>query len=318
MSDQMTTKAFVQSKAFRGYFVYVCFCGLLSVAVGCGLYYMSLNWFKQTKSEETITALQLVDAFVADYSDDRGKFLSGDAPVPATFRAHAIERFNRTREAARTLRLVMVGPPGREIAIAPLDADMAQSIERFSAEPAPKPETGFVTLNGDVVFRTAYPSLASQQSCVDCHNKLQAGKQQWKLNDVLGAFVVDVPAGPFLHSSRMQAAGLGLGIFVLLAAIGFYISLLHFRQLTEREVAQRRIELKRGAVPRLRRNRLRLVLGAGREFALQLSLQRGVRQIRAAGRRPYRQDPPRGRQSWRHRGAVAGARSRSRGAPAVR
>jgi PAS domain S-box-containing protein len=243
MSDRNSTKAFIRSKAGKGYFVYICFCALLSVGIGCGLYYMSLNWFKQAKSEEKITALQLVDAFVADYSDNRGKYLSGDAPVPATFRAHAIERFNRIRETASTLRLVMVGPPGLEIATAPLDADMAQSIERFREQPSPKPETGFVTLNGDVFFRTAYPSLASQQSCVDCHNKLQAGKHQWKLNDVLGAFVVDVPAGPFLHGSKVQAAELGGGIFGLLAAVGLYISLLHFRQIAERESAQGRIEL---------------------------------------------------------------------------
>src|SRR5260370_14806164 len=145
------------------------------------------------------------------------------------------------REAANTWLLTRVGPRGREIATAPADDDMAQTIERFAREAKPVPKTRFVSLNGETFFRTLYPSLASQQSCVDCHNKLQHDAQ-WKLNDVLGAFVIDVPAGPFLMGSRVQNIGLGVGIFFLLGAIGLYISVLHFRQLAEREVTQARLQ----------------------------------------------------------------------------
>jgi PAS domain S-box-containing protein len=161
--------------------------------------------------------------------------------VPATFRAHAIERFNKMRDASNALRLLMVGPAGRAIAIPPADDDMAQTIQRFGAAAKPLPETRFVTLNGETFFRTLYPSLASQQSCVDCHNSLQPGAH-WKLNDVLGAFVIDAPAGPFLARSRWQNAGLGLGIFLMLGVVGLYISVLHFRQLAEREATQARLK----------------------------------------------------------------------------
>src|SRR5260370_40801067 len=133
------------------------------------------------------------------------------------------------REAANTWLLTRVGPRGREIATAPADDDMAQTIERFAREAKPVPKTRFVSLNGETFFRTLYPSLASQQSCVDCHNKLQPGAQ-WKLNDVLGAFVIDVPAGPVLANTRLQNAGLGLAFFLLLRAVGLYIFILHFRQ----------------------------------------------------------------------------------------
>jgi PAS domain S-box-containing protein len=238
MSEIPGLRSFVGSKACSGLIRYLCFSAFLSIAIGFGIYQVSLRWFEQTKSEEKITALQLVDAFVSDYSDNRGKFLSGEAPVPASFRAHAIERFNKNRDAINALRLAMVGTPGREIALAPTDDHMARVIEHFVQSKEPKPETSFVTLKGEIVFRTVYPSLASQQSCVDCHNKLQAGKPQWKLNDVLGAFVIDVPASPFLYRSKLQCAALGLAIFLLLGAFGCYISLLHYRQLAEREGAQ--------------------------------------------------------------------------------
>ena len=241
MTKRLKIGAFFRSKAGTGFVTYLCLSALVSTAIGYGAYTLSLHWFTVSKSEEKITALQLVDAFVADYSDNRAKFMSGDAPVPATFRAHAIERFNKMRDASNHLRLAMVGPPGREIAIAPADSDMAQTIERFAEQAKPTPETRFVSLNGETFFRTHYPSLASQPSCVDCHNKLQPGAQ-WKLNDVLGAFVIDVPAGPFLANSRAQSIGLGVGVFFVLGIIGLYISILHYRQLSEREAIQARLQ----------------------------------------------------------------------------
>jgi PAS domain S-box-containing protein len=241
MTMRLQIGAFFRSKAGTGFVTYLCLSAIVSAAVGYGAYALSLDWFTVSKSEEKITALQLVDAFVADYSDNRSKFMSGDAPVPATFRAHAIERFNKMRDASNHLRLAMVGPLGREIAIAPADSDMAETIERFAQQAKPTPETRFVSLNGETFFRTLYPSLASQQSCVDCHNKLQPGAQ-WKLNDVLGAFVIDVPAGPFLANSRAQNIVLAVGVFSLLGIIGLYISILHYRQLSEREVTQARLQ----------------------------------------------------------------------------
>jgi PAS domain S-box-containing protein len=238
MASRTTIGTFLRAKAGTGFLTFLCCTVMISAAIGYGLHYVALRSFVQAKSEEQLTALRLVDAFVADYSENRGKFLNDDAPVPATFRAHAIERFNRESDAANTLHLVMVGPPGRAIAIPPGDSDVAAAIERFTKAAHPTPETRFVTLNGEVFFRTLYPSLASQQSCVDCHNALQPGAARWHLDDVLGAFVIDIRASPFLNDSNEQAMGAALAVFLMLGSVGFYISLLHFRQLAERETAQ--------------------------------------------------------------------------------
>jgi diguanylate cyclase (GGDEF)-like protein/PAS domain S-box-containing protein len=95
------------------------------------------------------------------------------------------------------------------------------------------------------MFRTVYPSLAREQSCVNCHNELQPTKTRWHLNDVMGAFVIDVPASPFLNSIMVEGAGLSFALFVALGSAGLAISVVHFRQMTEREKAAAEISSTR-------------------------------------------------------------------------
>jgi diguanylate cyclase (GGDEF)-like protein/PAS domain S-box-containing protein len=47
----------------------------------------------------------------------------------------------------------------------------------------------------------------------------------------MGAFAIDVPISPFLHTVMWQSVGIGLGLFLALALAGLTISLIHFRQL---------------------------------------------------------------------------------------
>ena len=195
------------------------------------------------KAEEKTTALRLVDAFVTNYSTLRAR-LGPSAPVPATFRAHAIDSFNEQVNSGSKLRLRWVGREGRQISTPPSDPDMAATIEAFAALTDPKPETMLTTVNGALMLRTVYPSLAREQSCVSCHNKLQQGKVQWQLNDVMGAFAIDVPAASFLRDIRAQSYGVGLSLFAMLSVLGLAISALHFRQIAEREAAAAEMSLQ--------------------------------------------------------------------------
>lgn len=232
-------RRFCRSRAGCNLLILLCFSAALAAGIGYGVYQFSVSAFTTSKSEEKITALQLVDAFVTNYSNVRTTFGNATAPVPATFRAHSIELFNAARSGDNVLRLRWVGRPGREIATPPADAEMAAAIESFARTPDPKPTSSFLDANGQLVFRTVYPSIASQQSCVDCHNsKLAAGQPQWRLNDVMGAFSIDVPAAPFLHRTLQYSVGLGLFVFCALAAIGSAISILHFRQMSHREAVE--------------------------------------------------------------------------------
>src|SRR5712664_4103131 len=166
MSNLPPAWRFIRSRSGRGFLLHLSLCAVLSVTVGYGFYYFSLNWFKEHKSREKIIALQLVDAFVANYSAIRSQF-GQSAPVPASFRAHAIEAFNKRAPDNSDFRLRSVGRPGREIVTPPTDARMAEVIEAFAATPNPKAVSELLDINGEQMFRTVYPTVAQEQSVHD-------------------------------------------------------------------------------------------------------------------------------------------------------
>jgi signal transduction histidine kinase len=221
-------RGFFRSRAGRGFLVFVLLCAGLSAAIGYGVYQSNLRWFVASKTEEKLTALELADSFFSTFSELRGRFPGADIPVPASFRAHAIERFNRARDPNETLRLALVGVPSREIRIPPSDADMAEAIRAMQANPDPKPVTRQVTIAGQPFLRTLHPSIANQASCVECHNAIQPG-QHWKLNDLMGAFALDAPLAPFLRETRREAALIAAAVFVLGCVLGLYVFMLQFR-----------------------------------------------------------------------------------------
>jgi hypothetical protein len=212
MDKLSSVKRFMRSRSGRGFVLHLGVCAMLSAAVAYGFHHFSVNWFVEHKSDEKVIALRLVDAFVTNYSAIRSQF-GQNAPVPASFRAHAIEAFNKRASDNSEFRLRSVGRPGREIVTPPTDARMAEVIEAFAATPNPKPVSELLNINGEQMFRTVYPTVAQEQSCVSCHNALQPGKTQWHLNDVMGAFVIDVPVSPFLRTVMWQSSGIGVGLF---------------------------------------------------------------------------------------------------------
>jgi hypothetical protein len=184
--------------------MYLAFAGVVSVGVAYEFYHSSLEKFRTQKAEEKITALRLVDAFVTTYSGVRAQ-LAPSAPVPATFRAHSIENFNKQVGSNSEFLLRWVGRQGRHIVTPPADPEMARTIEAFAAKSDPKPVSLLSVIDDRLIFRTVYPSLAREQSCVNCHNQLQKDKPQWELGDVMGAFAIDVPVAPFLQDIRTQS-----------------------------------------------------------------------------------------------------------------
>jgi signal transduction histidine kinase len=241
MGRQTATAQFLRSREGRGFILLLLVAAVLAIAAGCGFYRTSLGSFVANKSEEKTTALQLVDAFVSNYSNLRTQLGAVDAPVPATFRAHSIELFNRARGRQSVLRIRWIGRAGRAVATLPSDPAMAEVIESFVGKADPAPVSQLLSVAGEPIFRTVYPSIAHERSCVDCHNRLQPG-QLWQLGDVMGAFSVDAPAGPFLHGLWFQCVGIGLFVFLLMGGIGLWISLTHHRRIAEREAARERAE----------------------------------------------------------------------------
>ena len=215
---------------------YLALSGAMSVGIAFYFYHNGLNTFVAQKADEEATALRLVDAFVKTYSRFRSEF-GQQAPVPATFRAHSIGEFNKQTGLNNALLLRWVGRQGRHIATPPADADMARTIEKLAASDDQKPKSVLKTVADRQVIRTIYPSLASEQSCVDCHNQLQPGKPPWRLHDVMGAFAIDTPVDSFLRAIKTQSIIIALSMFVALSGIGLAVSIFHHRQLSERESA---------------------------------------------------------------------------------
>src|SRR5438132_1169334 len=217
MQRRAAIRGFLRSREGSGLIGIVFFAAALAVVAGYGFYQASVQAFVENKTDEKATALQLVDAFVSNYSNLRKELDAERAPVPATFRAHSIALFNGARGAEDAVRIKWIGRAGRSI-----------------ATPPSVPVSRFVTVGGNQAFRTVYPSVARDQSCVDCHNRIQP-EQSWQLNDVMGAFSIDAPAGPFLHSLRLQCIGIALVVFLLIGGVGSWVSVAHYCRIAERE-----------------------------------------------------------------------------------
>jgi signal transduction histidine kinase len=145
------------------------------------------------------------------------------------------------RGTQSVLQVRWIGREGRAVATPPSDPAMAEVIESFVGESDPVPVSQFLTISGEAVFRTVYPSIAHDQSCVDCHNNIQPGLD-WKLNDVMGAFSIDAPAGPFLSNLRWQCFGIAAGVFAPICSVSLWMSLAYYRRSREREAAREQAE----------------------------------------------------------------------------
>lgn len=227
---------FVRSRSGWILLVFLMLSAVISGGVASYFYNTSLKTFVAQKAEENATALELVDAFVTTYARFRSQF-GQNAPVPATFRAHSIASLNKQLGSNSPFTLRWVGRQGRQIETPPVDADMAKTIEEFAATADAKPKSELVTINEQRVLRTIVPSLANEQTCVSCHNQLQPNAAQWRLGDVMGAFAIDIPVSSFLQGIKLQSYAVAFSLFMVLAGIGLAISILHFRQLSERESA---------------------------------------------------------------------------------
>lgn len=57
------------------------------------------------------------------------------------------------------------------------------------------------------------------------------------LNDVVDGFAIEIPASAFLATATFQGYAAALGLFLPLAGVGLVVSIVHFRQSSEREFA---------------------------------------------------------------------------------
>ncbi len=110
----------------------------------------------------------------------------------------------------------------------------SQIVASFRNQPSVKQVTGFRFFPGGDLFYVARPLAITQESCLRCHSTPEAapksqintyGKDNgfgWKLNDIITAQIISVPASAVLNSAR-QSLSLVMAILIGILAVGILL-----------------------------------------------------------------------------------------------
>lgn len=168
----------------------------------------------QHSASQATTILALTNSYVSTYSALRQSYSQNGLPVPASFRADALAHFDRTTPTDGLVNTNMVGMPDREIETAATDSTMRKQLYEMSS-------TNYVMTSSLVtarktIHRTLFLSIASNQGCVECHNKLQSktGDNRWKQGDLMRAYAVDRYIEPELALLKQSSF-----VFAILASL---------------------------------------------------------------------------------------------------
>jgi PAS domain S-box-containing protein len=103
-------------------------------------------------------------------------------------------------------------------------------VRQFEQNPEAKTLSGFREMNGQKLFYTASPMTVKSQSCLACHTTPESAPKamvveygpdhgfNWKLNQVIAAQIVYVPAAQVFRQGR-QNTQLVVGLFVAVFAV---------------------------------------------------------------------------------------------------
>ncbi len=177
---------------FRPKYIVV-YCLIIIAGIGAGVltYKHNLNNHLTIVTGEADALLAVTNSYVSLYSEMREQLGEGSSPVPASFRAEAVERFNSGYTGESHFLTQMVGMPARFVSTAPVDDDMRATLNKMSSGPVATVHSDILETDNQTIVRTMYPSIATHQTCVDCHNQMLNSTDTWELGDVMGAYVVE-------------------------------------------------------------------------------------------------------------------------------
>lgn len=129
------------------------------------------------------------------------------------------------------------------------DSFEAQLVEEFRNNPNLKQKTGFRQFSGGDIFYVSRPLAVTEQSCLQCHSTPAAAPKSqitvygdengfgWKLNEIVGAQVVSVPASNVLMEAqklKFNVIGLlSLGFLAAIVAINVFLKQSIVKPLTQ-------------------------------------------------------------------------------------
>ena len=199
----------------------VCVLALVAgIGTAMAYYVHGRSSYKERKAEEKSAVIQLVSAFVSTYSQHRISDQKYKMPVPATFRANALDAFNEAQKSNDATIVEMVGIPGFEIKNRAKDEHAKNLIEKMANSEANEFWSDYFQNGTTEHLRTVKLVTASKESCVSCHNSLQFGLKVWKIGDVMGAYVLDTPTFNYVNTLRNNTVQIGFISFLLALLTG--------------------------------------------------------------------------------------------------
>lgn len=215
-------------------FVVVVVSGLIGSIVGFSYYKNGIETFQERTTEEKNTILDLVGAFITSYGDLKNKSDNREnqsLPVPATFRANALEVFNKTRIDGRATKVEMVGVPGLAVKNNAKGENAIQKITQMAESNSDKIWSGHTVYNGIAMLQTIKPVVANKESCVACHNVIQKGIKEWKIGDTIGAFVVNTPVSKVYEKIKFYSIIWGGATFLTTMILGLLLVIVQNKRL---------------------------------------------------------------------------------------
>jgi diguanylate cyclase (GGDEF)-like protein len=185
-----------------------------AAVVALGYFATSTDQILRIDRVEQQHLIDLTNAFTQAYAEVR----SADTAVPATFRRIGMDHFTAavgqsTDTSATAASMRMPGMPGLELETVEEDERIRAYIAAMSGADSSKRIEEVRLEDRRLVARTVVPSIASNPSCVDCHNTA-LGQEVYQLGDVMGAFVVETDLTGAIVTNALFAVGAYCLVFV--------------------------------------------------------------------------------------------------------
>lgn len=186
------------------------FAGALILALS--FFAVSLWEFSRTEADDRARIVQLSEAFVKQYANSHSEGM----PLPAAFRRMGLENFLQSRLGDTThapMKIRVPGLPGRELGFSETSPHVAEQISQIARhnDAAIHEELRFE--NSKVIGRSIFPTFASSEVCVSCHNR-ELGEDVYQAGDVMGAFVVESDLTGYVARS-LAYSGVAFGLLIL-------------------------------------------------------------------------------------------------------
>lgn len=216
---------------------------LISIVVGTVTYQSGQDNFRQRKEEEKAAIWKVTAAFFESYASHLGPEGTIGMPSPQTLRAEALHLFSELQSEDDGSVAVAVGRAGREIGVSP-DPHAEATMSILAANPAIETWSEYHRKDGELHLRIVKPIVANQPNCVSCHNALQAPEVEWKMGDLMGAFVVDAPTTAAFSALRKEAFMVSFVIFMAVALMGSLLLKLQMNLVSARKDASHQRDRK--------------------------------------------------------------------------